>query len=344
MFVNGYMNCLTCDQILRSHISIPFIMAPKYFKFILLISSFSPLLAYSQNGSLPEIFMEIDGDPQIIRCQNKLEVNNQGGHLQGVQLLIKDQVEYAILSGSSGTYAYYAVAKLDNQNHVLSVNELMQKPFKHAGGIQIFQDLMVVGIEDNDAKDKSKVCIYKIENPDKPPVQPLVMMERYGEPFRSTAGCIAVTKIGDRYLIIVGDWDTKHLDFYLCEVPSLKQKLEAFEKVYTIDTEKIDRSAWLDEEWDSYQNINLLNDTEGKLYLFGFGRNVQNENIADLFLVEHKDLREFNLRKLVSRKFNCKEGADFRSGAGIFLQPDGKLKVISCGSHINNSLVLNLFD
>ena len=319
-------------------------MAPKYFKFILLISSFSPLLAYSQNGSLPEIFMEIDTDPQIIRCQNKLEVNNQGGHLQGVQLLVKNEVEYAIISGSSDTYAYYSVAKLDNDNEVLSVNILMHKPFKHAGGIQIYQDLMVVGIEDNDAKDKSKVCIYEIENPVTPPVITLALVERKGEPFRSSAGCCGITRIGNRYLIVVGDWDTKHLDFYLRDEHCLKQNLEAFEKVYTIDTEKIDRSAWLDKEWHAYQNINLLKDIDGKLYLFGFGRNVQNENIADLFLVEHKDLREFSLKKLMSKTFNCKEGADFRSGAGIFLQPNGKLKVISCGSHIKDSLVLNVFD
>ncbi len=314
---------------------------------ILTLISFAIILslrANAQNTCIPELFMNISTEPQIIFCKNELEVNNQGGHLQGVQLLVKDQVEYAILSGSSSTYAYYSVAKLDSCNQVLSVNELMHKPFKHAGGIQLYNDLMVVGIEDNDAKDKSKVCIYKIENPHNPPVKPLAMMERYGEPFRSTAGCIAVNKIGNRYLIIVGDWDTKHLDFYLCDEHRLKQNLEAFEKVYIIDTEKMDRSAWPDEEWHSYQNINLLKDTDGKLYLFGFGRNVQNENIADLFLLEHKDLREFSLRKLVSRKFNCKEGADFRSGAGIFLQPDGKLKVISSGSHINDSLVLNVFD
>ena len=319
-------------------------MAPKCYKFIILISALLPFLAYSQNGSIPELFLKIDAEPQIIRCENSREVNNQGGHLQGVQLLVKNDLEYAILSGSSGTYAYYSVAKLDNYNEVLSVNILMQKPFKHAGGIQIYQDLMVVGIEDNDAKDKSKVCIYEIENPVTPPVITLALVERKGEPFRSSAGCCGITRIGNRYLIVVGDWDTKHLDFYLCDEHCLKQNLEAFEKVYTIDTEKIDRSAWLDKEWHAYQNINLLKDTDGKLYLFGFGRNVQNENIADLFLVEHKDLREFSLKKFMSKTFSCKDGADFRSGAGIFLHPDGILKVICCGSHINDSLILNVFE
>jgi hypothetical protein len=113
-------------------------MTAKYYKFILQIFTLFPLLAYSQNGSLPEIFMEIDIEPQIILCKNKLEVNNHGGHLQGVQLLVKNGVEYAIISGSSDTHAYYSVAKLDGYNEVQSVNILMHKPFKHAGGIQIY--------------------------------------------------------------------------------------------------------------------------------------------------------------------------------------------------------------
>jgi hypothetical protein len=203
---------------------------------------------------------------------------------------------------------------------------------------------MAVGIEDNDAKDKSKVCIFEIENPVTPSVVSLELVERKGEPFRSSAGCCGITRIGNRYLIVVGDWDTKHLDFYLCDEHRLKQNLKAFEKVYTIDTEKIDRSAWLDKQWHAYQNINLLKDANGKMYLFGFGRNDQNENIADLFLVENKNFKEFGLKKIMSKTFICKQGADFRSGAGIFLQPNGKLKVISCGSHIKDSLVLNVFD
>ena len=319
-------------------------MAPKWNKFIFLIYSLFPFLAFSQNGSIPELFMKIDTEPQVILCKNEWEVNNQGGHLQGVQLLAKDGVEYAILSGSSGTYAYYSVAKLGNYKEVLSVNILMHKPFKHAGGIQIFQDLMVVGIEDNAAKDKSKVCIYEIDNPDIPTVEPLALFERKGDPFRSSAGCTGISRIGNRYLVVVGDWDTKHLDFYLCDEHRLGQEINAFEKVYTIDTDKIDRSGWEDKAWHPYQNINLLKDADGKLYLFGFGRNVQNESITDLFLVENRDFREFSLKKLMSRTFNCQEGADFRSGAGISLQADGRLKVISCGSNIRDSLILNIFE
>jgi hypothetical protein len=319
-------------------------MLLKWDKYVLLVCSFIPFFAHAQSGSIPELFLEIGVQPKILSCRNVLEVNNQGGHLQGVQITIKDEIEYAVLSGSSGTYAYYSVVKLDDYDEVISVNTLMHKPYKHAGGIQIFEDIMVVGIEDNDDKDKSKVCIYKIRNPEKPPVKPLTLNERKGEPFRSTAGCCGITKIGKGYLIVVGDWDTKHLDFYLWDKNRLDQKINAFEKVYTIDTEKSDRSSWADKAWHAYQNINLLKDADGSIYLLGFGRNDQDENIADLFFVENKDLREFSLKKIISKTFFCQQGADFQSGAGIFLQPDGKLKIISCAPHIKDSLILNVFD
>ena len=42
-----------------------------------------------------------------------------------------------------------------------------------------------------------------------------------------------------------------------------------------------------------------------------------------MFLVENDNLEEFGLEKLMSRKFNYGQGADFRLGAGIFLQPNG---------------------
>ncbi len=288
--------------------------------------------------------MKVATLPKIIRCKNELEVNNHGGHLQGVQLLENAEVEYAVVTGSSDTYAYYSVVKKENRYEVLSISKLMHSPFRHAGGFQIFQNLMAVGIEDNSARDRSKVCIYEIDDPEKPPVRPLTLIERRGEPLRSTAGCTGITKIGNQILVVVGDWDTKHLDFYLCDEHQLRQKQSAFEKVFTIDTERIDKSTWPDKEWHAYQNINLLTDTDGKLYLFGFERVGPQEDIADLFLVENRSLHEFRLEKIMSKTFVCKEGASFRAGAGVTVQTNGRLKVVACGSHISNALILNVFD
>lgn len=298
----------------------------------------------AQRQSIPESFKKIASRPKIIRCRNGFAVNNQGGHLQGVQLLESGGVEYGVLTGSSSTYAYYSVIKIGNNCEVLSINEVMRLPYKHAGGFQIFKSLMAVGIEDNSERDKSRVGIYEIEDPEKPPVEPLTLIERRGDPFRSTAGCTGITKLGNQVLVVVGDWDTKHLDFYLCDEDQLRQESNAFEKVFTIDTERIDTSTWSDKSWHAYQNINLLTDSDGKLYLFGFERVDQRGDIAELFLVEHKNLREFTLRKITSKTFYCSEGASFRAGAGVRVQTDGRLKVAACSSHIGNELVLNVFE
>jgi hypothetical protein len=313
---------------------------------MLLVSSAALLTSsgIAQGQSIPESFKKIAVQPRIIRCRNELDVNNQGGHLQGVQLLEDGGVEYAVLTGSSSTYAYYSVVKRASQCGVLSINELMSFPYKHAGGFQIFQSLMAVGIEDNSEKDKSNVCIYEIDAPEKPPVDPVTLIERRGDPFRSTAGCTGITKLGNQVLVVVGDWDTKHLDFYLCDEDQLRLESDAFEKVFTIDTERIDTSTWSDKNWHAYQNINLLIDSDGKLYLFGFERVGQREDIAELFLVEHKSLREFTLRKIASKTFHCSEGASFRAGAGVRVQTDGRLKVAACSSHIGDELVLNIFE
>ena len=319
-------------------------MDPVWFRLLPLIIPLLPLQVFSQPGSIPHLFREIKTEPQVIVCRNELEVNNRGGHLQGVQLMVGNDAEYAILSGSSSTVAYYAVARLQDPAEVQSINPLMPVPFKHAGGLQICQDLMIVGIEDNSERDKSIVCVYRIDDPDQPTVKPLSRTVRAGEAFRSTAGCAGVASIGHHYLAVVGDWDTKHLDFYLIDEHRISVCIEAFEKIYSVDTEKADRSGWMDNEWLAYQNINLFRDADEQLYLVGLGQNAERENKADLYLVEHDNLTEFTLRKLMSRTFNCREGADFRSGAGIYRQADGKLKLISCGSHIRDTLILNKFD
>lgn len=315
----------------------------KTYTLLIFLSGILNLPGYTQQPSIPERFRQIDSKAQVIVCRNDLEINNQGGHLQGVQLFTRDDAEYAILSGSSGTEAYYAVAKLDGPAEVLSLNLLMHKPFKHAGGIQIYQDFLIVGIEDNTSKDKSKVCLYQVKDPRKPPVEPLTQTGRSGKPLRSTAGCAGMAGIGDRYLAVVGDWDTKHLDFYLIDENRIEKGVDAFENVYSIDTEKVDRTGWVDNEWLAYQNINLFRDTDGQLYLVGLGQNEEQENRADLYLVEHNNLTEFTLKKLLSRSFDCSEGSSFRSGAGINQKADGTLTLISCGSHIRDSLVLNIF-
>lgn len=285
-------------------------------------------------------FKSISKNPTSIVFENNIKVNNTGGHLQGIQLIQKGINKYAFLSGSSDSYAYLSVVKLGDKNEVISVNRLMDKPFKHAGGFQIFEDYLAVGIEDNEKKDKSKVCIYDISNPENLSVEPVAVIEREGKPKRSTAGCIGITKYKNKALLAVGDWDTKNIDFYSCPFNNIGKG--KFEKFQSINTEKISKKDWIDTDWHSYQNINLIS-YNSDLYLIGLGQNNNQEDLADLFLLKEDNSNNFNLVKLASKTFQCKNEVSFKAGAGVILSETGELKIISCGYNIGGSTYLNYF-
>lgn len=296
----------------------------------------------SSDNAIVSKFENINKIPTIIRFTNTLEINNNGGHLQGVQITQVEGIEYAVLSGSSDSYSYYSVVKLGNKNEVISVNKLMDKPFKHAGGFQIFQNYLAVGIEDNSAKDKSKVCIYDISDPENPNVNPISVIERVGEPMRSTAGCVGITKYKNKALIAVGDWDTRNIDFYSCAFGEIEKN--NFEKIYSIDAENQSKEGWINKNWYSYQNINLFTFNKDELYLVGLGKNEQDENMADLYRLNEKESNNFILIKIASKIFNCTNECNFKAGAGVVFSERSEMKIISCAYNFENRSHLNLFE
>lgn len=291
--------------------------------------------------SVIDNFKNINSQPQLINFENKLKVDNSGGHIQGVQYLKLHGDEYVFLSGSSDLDAYYAVVELGTKSEVIAVNKLMKKPFKHAGGFQIFKNLMAVGIEDNSKKDISKVCIYDISKPENPTSKPISVIEREGEALRSTAGCVGITKYKNKVLIAVGDWDTKHLDFYTCDYKKIGET--NFEKVGAIDTENASREGWIDKNWESYQNINLFVFNDEELFLIGLGHNKKAENIADLFQLEETNSGNFELTKLATKTFYCKKESNFKAGAGVVLNANGMFEVYSSTYNIERTSYLNYF-
>ena len=292
--------------------------------------------------SYPEIatMKGIEKKPSLMEVSNKLEINNSGGHLQGIQLVNTNSGKHAVLTGSSDSYSYLLVIKLQEMNKVILLNKLMDKPFRHAGGFQIYNNIMAVGIEDNSAKDKSKICLYELTEPEKPLGKPLAIIERFGEPYRSTAGCVGITRFKDQVLIAAGDWDTKHIDFYSCNAENFRNG--NFKLTFSIGTDTLSRLGWIEANWYPYQNINLFNFNE-RLFLLGFGQNKKNENIADLFSLEETSPGKFNLKKIEEETFRCEKGPDFKAGAGAELSVTGKINIISCGYNIENQTFLNFF-
>lgn len=305
---------------------------------------FLPFFVLGQNknqedNSFINAFKNISDTPSEITVSNNLEINNNGGHLQGIQLSTFKNNTYAIATGSSDSYSYFIVIKLGAENKVIFVNKLMNKPFKHAGGFQIFDNYLAVGIEDNSAKNKSKVCIYSISNPELPSTNPVSIIERKGEPMRSTAGCVGITKFGDKYVLAVGDWDTKHIDFYVCENERIKG--DSFKKIYSLNTDAMTKNEWIDEIWLSYQNINLFV-SNNTMYLVGLGQNQAGKNIADLFLVNWNPPDLIELTKVASKNLLTSNDVSFKAAAGINANDNG-LEIISCGYNIEKKGILNYF-
>lgn len=297
----------------------------------------------SDSNSIIASIEQIEKLPESIHFSNSLKVRNKGGHLQGIQKLIHTKNQYYVFSGSSSEYSYYSIVKTGEENIVISTNKILDKPFKHAGGFQIYNNLMAIGVEDNDAKNLSKVFIFHVENPEKPPQEPLAIIDRMGTFKRATAGCVAITIINEKVLVVVGDWDTAHLDFYRIDEAKLHEEGATLELEYSLDSKKIDKSGWIDEDWLSYQNINFIQDTNRNLYLAGMTSNAEGDDVLDLYQVDSEMLSTFSLKKIYTRSFATNAHTKFRWGAGIYQNEDGQITILSSGENIDNESILNLY-
>ena len=307
-----------------------------------------PLISRGQHSNkdkyaVVEQFQQIDAEADTIAFTNHLELNNRGGHLQGIQGISKGGKRFIILSGSSSTYAYYAIVRTGAENRVTHIVKISDKPYKHAGGFQVWENMMAIGIEDNEAKNRSKVLLFDLSDPEHPPDVPCFVIERSGPFHRSTAGCVALTRLTNKWLLVVGDWDTKNLDFYMTGNGENPCKINPFKLVYSIEAENMDKTNWSDPSWLPYQNINLIYSEKGNLFLVGMTANGNNEDVADLFKIDFSEALGVALFKVATRNFGVNKNTKFRWGAGIEKMPGGALQIISCGENIKTESSVSEF-
>jgi hypothetical protein len=97
-----------------------------------------------------------------------------GGHLQGIQRGVAGDRPYLVLSGSSDTESYFVTLVFDSDKEAalseqsaesVHYTTISKDPLRHAGGIQLIGDILVVGAEDNEGKNHSAVFFYDLSNP-----------------------------------------------------------------------------------------------------------------------------------------------------------------------------------
>jgi len=301
----------------------------------LLATILSFTFALSGQEDMIHSLSNLDDRHTSIAIANDLSFNQAGGHLQGVQLMAEDGQNIVIVSGSTDQAAYVSTITLGTNPQVTSVFNLMEKPFKHAGGFQISDHYLAVGIEDNEARDRSVVQIYDLTKIREAGPVLINEVSRFGAYERPTAGCVALAYHHAKWLCIVGNWHTRDLDIYTAKSFRAESSLDLVQTITPIDSA---RSDWSNPQWLSYQNINL-HAHDGVLYLIGFAKNEHGNNIADLFLISERD-GKYSLRKLFSKVFES-NGCDFSLGTGaVFSQ--GKIKMI-IGSDRNLTPVSNVY-
>lgn len=278
-------------------------------------------------------FDNIPDKPTAYKLVNRGHRIPSGGHLQGIQGYNQNGVEHLVISASGNTQSYCITAKFEKGKNlfaVTGVKTLMDKPFRHAGGCQVGNGVVAVGVEDNIAKDKSKILLLPLSG-DTLGEMDIITNNRGGAFKRSTAGAVGLTNYhGDHYLVAVGDWDTRNIDFYLSRLRSST----VYDSISTFHVTD-------DVKWCSYQSINLLSDTTGGLYLVGFCLN-GTSNRADLYKLSiEKDHAVLQLIK--TRNFACKNGTSFRYGAGIRVISPSQLGIYVSKRSFSSSCKINLF-
>jgi len=276
---------------------------------------------------------EVSQTPHELACQTGDFAIPPGGHFQGIQQAMIGGKHFAVISGSSDSASYLVLVALENSTgRLVALKRLLVSPFKHAGGFQVFGDYLAVGIEDNDAKNSSKIWILELSQlaePDRP--KPIVEIKRRGEYKRATAGAVGVAKARDRHLLVVATWDSSTIDIYESNGKVLHDPAFAFKLRETWQANKADRSSWFDRHYAAYQNINLVVDKNDRIFMVGFGK-MGAENVMDIFEVklEKSVPTPKRFEKLGRRILLCQK-TSFQSGSGLAITDSKELTVLSCG-------------
>lgn len=287
----------------------------KQTRFIILIAAITLSLLSSRLGfsqPLPdgEETLAVEAQSLAIPVPDKFGLN--GGHLQGVQIYN----ETLIVSGSSNSHAYLGIFQLlGGEFKFLGTKKLASGKLNHAGGFQIAENWLAVGVEDPVGKRRSTIQLIDISSFEKLSGPPVYSLERKGEFKRSTAGAIGLLKREDHFLLAVGSWDSEVIDFYTSNHLDPYSEDFAFELWTSWDSREAKRKNWKDRSYNSYQNLQLTEDSTG-VYITGFARS-NNSNVADVFKL-NTDSNPYELmQKLGVYSVQCKGDVTFRNGAGL---------------------------
>jgi hypothetical protein len=273
----------------------------------------------------------------------------RGGHFQGIQWF-PGQALLVITSSSEyeGAQAYFVACEMtsDGQNGRARAPVTMSWYFIHCGGCQSFGNVLVAGVEDPHTNRTSEVQFWDFS---RFPMQLVQMtIPRSGPEKVSTAGAVGMTTFGKGTVLAVASYDARTLDFYTSEGDPFHASPFNLRLMWAADG--ADKTNWIDDKFGHYQNINLLTQTDGQLFLVAFYRNDDSgEDWMDLFAINLDVDPSSALTKVATQHMFCTLGCNFGAGAGIFIESSDVFKVFAVngdsGDHRDGTTIYaNIFN
>jgi len=221
------------------------------------------------------------------------------------------------------------------------MKQLAETPLNHAGGFQIADNWLAVGVEDPRKKNHSVIHLIDVANAKTISAPPVYSLERKGEYKVSTAGAVALLKREDHFLLAVGSWNCTTIDLYTSNFLDPYKDYFEFEHWTTWDSREAIRKNWTDKSYCSYQNLQLTEDSTG-MYITGFCRTGKGKNQADVYRINTDSDPYRLLQKVASQTFDCEGGVTFRNGAG-FCNFNEKPSVIAVGRDLYPKMQMQVF-
>lgn len=298
-------------------------------------------------------FRGVRSSAAVCRIDRRGVVLPRGGHFQGVQLLPGNDDRF-VLSSSSDEEAYLLPGNIrlggDCDGRAGAPVTLARRPLKHAGGCQVWGDVLAVGVEDDADQDRSEVHFWDLRARSSPRQLRALTIERSGPRQRSTAGAVGISVVGEQLVLAVGTWNCDSIDFYTAPVDALATESGAFVFWRTWLRREADRSKWaVDSNFGRYQTLNLVTQSDDRLFMIGFHRD-NGRDWMDLYEVDLRPGAPASrlLRKVDNKHMTCRDRANFHHAAGIRILDERRFTVYAAkgtsGHHARGTtIILNRF-
>lgn len=299
-----------------------------------------------EGNSIPLAFSKIPVHPVKLRFSCSGLTMPSGGHMQGIQ---QSDNRHLVISGSSGNAAYFIIIRWSKSVQPGEIGKVIKvvrinddfpgMKHNHASGIQLYNNILVVGTEGGGDAVKSSVVFYDLSDVN----NPRVVGKRIDRTW-DTAGAAGIVKYTSGYLLSIGGWDSDNIDFYISNNTTINSNGCRFTRVKTWRKSNKDTSGWIDENWGAYQSLNLLKESKDRLYLVGFNRNEDGHDWADLYSLDLNAEESRMLKKIDKKHIYCEDGASFRFGSGIYA-PDPALRIslLAVEAYYHTEITINYF-